>query len=451
MKNLAPGCVIVLGILFSISFSHAQTTQPTTRPATAQPGFQTAESNDVEVPDDLRAFGLLSPFGDWLGLRSSLKNFGVSPALNLETDMAANPVGGQREGITEASNLGLDLLADLNKIAGIQNASFLVQCSERWGTSLSKEYIGNAFDTQQVFGGEVFRVVDLAYQQQLFDDRLELRIGRISGNDDFQVCQYDYFFMQNGFDGNPVGIYFNAPGMSAYPNATWGSMVKFKPTQRTYAMVGVYNGDPNVSDPNRHGVDFTMRGPVFVIGETGVQTNSLPDDKGPAGDYKAGAWYDGNTQEVFGSTETQRGSSGVYGLFDQIVAPFGPKELNRGLAVFGSGTFSMDPSVGQLPYFFTLGTVATGMFDCRPDDQCGLGFLYGRYSQDLRDAESDEQLVDPTAVVQDYEFVTELAYRFSLANRTMYFQPDLQFIDHPSGDKDIRDAFVVGCRVGINF
>ena len=257
--------------------------------------------------------------------------------------------------------------------------------------------------------------------------------------------------MQNGFDGNPVGIYFNAPGMSAYPNATWGSLFKVRPTERTYAMVGVYNGDPNIHDNDRHGVDFTMRGPVFVIGEAGFKANQLADDTGLPGNYKLGAWYDDSTQPVFGSTDTQRGSSGVYALFDQVVLPLGARQSNRNLAVLGSSTFSLDPSVGQLPYFFTAGAVATGLLDCRPDDQCGVGFLYGRFSDNLRSAESYQQMFDPAAVVQDYEFVTELAYRFAFKNDSIYFQPDLQFIDHPDGNKNIHDALVLGCRVGINF
>ena len=440
---------LALAAIVLVFAAHPAQAEP--QPATTQPSTFANAFNLFDIPDDLRPFQPISPYGDWLGLRSSLERFGIAPDLNLEIDTASNPVGGAREGITEASNLGFNLLADLNKIAGIQGGSFLFQLSERWGNSLSKEYIGNAFDTQQDFGGETIKLVDAAYQQELFDDRLEFRIGRIGGNDDFQVSQYDYFFMQNGFDGNPVGIYFNAPGMTAYPNATWGTVVKTRPTPRTYAMVGVYNGDPNVSDDDRHGMDFTMRGPVFVIGEAGFHPNGLPGDRGLAGNYKVGAWYDDNTQPVFGSTDTQRGSTGVYGLFDQVVAPFAPGQSARGLAVLGSATFSLDPSVGQLPYFFTAGAVATGMLDCRPDDECGLGFLYGRFSGDLRAAESYEQLFVPSTVVQDYEFVTELTYRFSFKSRSLYFQPDLQFIDHPDGDIHIHDAFVIGVRVGINF
>jgi hypothetical protein len=148
----------------------AQTEPQPALSATTQPGSPSNAWNPFDIPDDLRPFEMISPYGDWLGLRSGLKQFGISPDLNLEIDTVANPVGGNREGITEASNLGFNTLADLDKIAGIKGGSFLLQLSERWGTSLSKEYIGNAFDTQQDFGGETFKLVDAAYQQKLFDE-----------------------------------------------------------------------------------------------------------------------------------------------------------------------------------------------------------------------------------------------------------------------------------------
>jgi porin len=104
-----------------------------------------------------------------------------------------------------------------------------------------------------------------------------------------------------------------------------------------------------------------------------------------------------------------------------------------------------------LPYFFTAGFIERGIFDSRPSDECGLGVLYGRFSDDLRTAQQDAQLVTPSTVVQDYELALELAYRVYFANHSVYFQPDLQYINHPNGNEHVNDAFVIGCRIGINF
>ena len=434
--------------------TNAQSTRPSTLIPKPDPVAAGPSLGD-ESPVDVRPFEITIPrghlLGDWYGVRTELENTGITPNLALEVDIAGNPTGGRSRGITEASNLGLDLLFDLDKIANVKGASFLLQTSERWGNSLSAEYIGNLFTAQQDFGGETFHVVDAAYQQKLCDNRVDFRIGRIAAGDDFLVCQYDYLFMQNGFDGNPVAIFLNSPGMTAYPNATWGAIAKVRPTQRTYVVVGLYNGDAAIRDDDRHGVDLSLNGPIFAIGEAGLLVNGLPTDSSLIGNYKAGVWYDNSDMAVFGSNASKRGSAGFYGLFDQVLVPFAERQTNRGLGVFGSVIFSADPSVAQLPFFFTTGIAARGIFSSRPADSCGIGIVYGQFSGDLRSSEEQAQQADPATPVQDHELALELTYRFSLHNNSMFFQPDLQYIANPGGAGMYGDAVVIGCRLGVNF
>src|SRR5215467_4361393 len=201
-------------------------------PPTNAPSGLLGGTAGAQVPASLRPFQLTLPrehlFGDWLGWRTSLEDFGISPTLTFVTDIAGNVTGGKNQGVTHADNLGLDLLFDLDKLLGLQGGSFLASISQRSGANLSREHIGNVFTIQQVYGGQTFHLIDLAYQQKLFDDRIEVRLGRIAAGDDFLVSPYDWLFMQNAFCGNPVGIFFNAPGMTAYPNATWGSLLKVR-------------------------------------------------------------------------------------------------------------------------------------------------------------------------------------------------------------------------------
>ena len=200
---------------------------------------------------------------------------------------------------------------------------------------MSAEYIGNAFTVQQVFAGETFRLVSLSYRQKLLADRLEFRLGRIASGDDFLVSPYNYVFVQNGFDGNPAGIFFNSPGMTG-PIATWGARVKVRPTPRTYVMGGVYNGDPSIRDNDRHGADFSMDGPVFAIMEIAYERNSLPGDRAPIGNYKAGFWYDDSRYTDFNTGAVNRGNWGFYGMFDQVLVTFGEVGSHRGFGVAGS-------------------------------------------------------------------------------------------------------------------
>src|SRR6266705_2805459 len=359
--------------------------------------------------------------GDWYGMRSWLEDHGITPTLTFVTDALGNPSGGMRQSFTAFNNLGVDLQFDLEKLYGPKGGSFELSTSYRFGSSLSQKYIGNTFNVQQVCCGATFRVVDVGYRQQLFDDRVSFRAGRIGAGDDFLVSPYNYVFVQNGFDGNPVGIFFNSPGMTAYPNDTWGALVKVRSTARTYIMAGVYNGDPSIRDNSNHGVDFSMDGPLFAIAEIAYQPNSLPGDRGLLGNYKAGFWYDNSRFSDFNTGEFERGNWGFYTLFDQVFVRFGEQGSHRGFGIAGSFLVSPDQSISQMPYFFTAALVTRGIFPSRPVDIIGLGVVYGHFSNDLQNFQRRAQQLDPNVGIQSHETLVELTYRLALLKSALYF------------------------------
>lgn len=390
-------------------------------------------------------------FGDWLGARTWLEDKGVTTTLSFVTNLAGNVSGGRDQGFTHADNLGLDFHLDLEKILGIDGASFLLNMSQRSGSSVSSVYIGNVFTVQQVFGGSTFHLIDAAWQQQLFDDTLEFRVGRIAAGDDFLVSEYNYLFMQNAFCGNPVGIFFNAPGMTAYPNATWGAVCAWKMTDRISIMGGVYNGDPGIRANTYNGANFSLDGPVFAMAEMHYQLNGLKQDTGPVGNYKLGGWYDNSVYSEFLGAGSKRGNWGVYGLFDQLLIPLGTREESRGIGITGSALFSPQQSVSRMPYFFTAAVCARGIFTERPDDVAGIGWIYGGFSDDLQDAQRAAQLLSPAAGVQTFESVIEATYRIYLPGNSTFVQPDLQYIIRPGGTGQFGNAVVLGCQIGVNF
>ncbi len=401
--------------------------------------------------------------GDWAGFRTRMEDSGVTSSVTWVSNMAGNPTGGLRQGFTECENLGFDFMSDLDKIYGIPDARFHVSASQRSGLSLSNDYIGNTFNVQQVYGGETFKLIDAEYIKRYNDGKLCLHAGRLATGDDFLSSPYYWFFMSNAIDGNPVGIFKNAPGMTAYPNATWGARLRWRPTDRTYIMGGVYNGDPDIHDNNDHGVNGTLNGPAFVIGEAAYQCNGLPNDKGELGTYKIGAYYDGNrfaefndqflgdTTSMFSSAATtRRGNWGYYALADQMIFRLG-NDKKRGVGVFASILVSPDEEISTMPFFCNGGLLWRGPIATRPDDCCGFAVIFGNFSDDLRDAEKAAKTTDSSVEVQDYELVYEWSYRIRMREGAVYVQPDLQYIVHPNGMSEIPNAFVVGCQMGVNF
>jgi porin len=400
-------------------------------------------------------------FGDWYGFRTRMENSGITPAVTWVTNLAGNPTGGRQQGFTECENLGFDFLFDLQKIYNLEDTQFHVSMSQRSGTSLSNKCIGNEFNVQQVYGGETFRLVDFDLQKSFFDGQLEWVIGRIAAGDDFLASPYYWLFMQNSIDGNPVCLFKNSPGMSAYPNAAWGTRIKYEPTKRSYGMIGVYNGDSTVRDNDNHGMDWSMNGPAFLISEVGYIRNGLPGDEGCLGNYKAGVYYDGGTFNKFSaanlidSTDDSAGSTtgnwGYYFLLDQVFYRPEGKYGTRGAGVFASFIMAPDESVNKMPFFFDGGVAYRGMFGCRPNDTIGFAVAYGEFSGQLCSAQQLAHYTDPDIVGQTDELVFEWLYRIRLRDGAMFFQPDVQYIVNPGAAHQYDNALVVGAQAGINF
>jgi porin len=447
------------------------TTPPAPELATAQP---LGVSNVVtETPfsernfrDDVLSLPVDHLFGDWFGARTQLEDSGVTPSVTFVSNLMGNPVGGLRQGFTEANNVGVNFLFDLEKRRGWEGASFLATFSQRSGNSLSNDYIGNTFSAQQVFGASTFHVVDLAYQQKAWDDNVEFRLGRLAAADDFFVSSYTYGFVQGGIIGTPAGIFKNDPGMTGYPNATWGGLLKLKMTSRSYVMGGLYNGDTSIRDLDNHGMDFSMQGPLFAIVEAGYRHNQLAGDTGLVGNYKIGMWYDANdfadlATQSYGAALPNLGidapvSEGNYGfcaIFDQVLVPFSSphEEIYRGLGVVGSVVLSPDQSKSQMPYYFTTGVAARGIWAERPRDVAAFAFIFGEFSSDIRFGQRQAQLIDPSVGIQKREMALEWTYIFRFRDGAYFIQPDLQYILRPNGYEQIPDALVCGAQVGINF
>src|SRR5258708_23449535 len=389
---------------------------------------------------------------DRYGVRSWLEERGITPTLTFISDALGNPTGGQRQGFSAGNNLGLDLNFDLVKLGGPKGGSIQFSLSERFGSSLSANYIGNVFSAQAVYGEDTFRLVNVAYQQKLLDDRVEFRVDRIAAGDDFLVSPYNYVLVQNGFDGNPAGIFFNAPGMTPYPNATWGALVLGRPTERTYVKGALYNGDPSIRDNKHHGLDWSLHGPPFAIGEAGYQRNGLPGDHGLIGNYKVGGWYDDSQFTDFNTVArghapgVTRGNWGLYGLFDQMLVRFGEPGSSRGFGVTGSVLISPDQSVSQMPFFYTAGFLVRGLFPSRPADGGGFGVVFRYFSNDLPDSELRAPQANPAVGVQRHETALEWTYGFRFLGGGLILQGDLQYIIRPGGTGRISTAFVCGSR-----
>jgi porin len=385
--------------------------------------------------------------GDWGGWRSQLADHGVVATGSYQADIQANAAGGIRQAGRYFHNFALDLEFDLDRLVGWRGAQFHASMSQRTGQNLSEEAVGSVFNVATVCCGAVVKLVSLALEQSLFDERLDIAVGRLAAGDDFLTTPLDWKFVSNAFDGNPVGVFFQIP-FSAYPNTQWGLRVRGKPTPELQLQFGVYNGDPEVVDDHNHGVDFSWRSGkgVVTVAEIAWLRNQRSDDTGLAGNYKLGGFFHSGPFDVLDEPgSVQHGNGGLYVHADQMLWRDGDAGSLQGVTPFVWLIYAPDEALSQVPFFANAGVVWRGAIPGRDDDELVFGGVYGWFSPEQRDQQRRSGVAP-----QHYEAALELGYIVQVT-RWLKIQPDLQYVINPGAAGELDDAFVAGAQIVLAF
>ena len=388
--------------------------------------------------------------GNWFGWRQRLSDFGLQVALTYTADILGNATGGINRKVRYFHNIGLDFLFDLDKLVRIPGAHFHLAVSQRTGNSLSDEDIGNVFNVAQVCCGPTTQVVTVAWEQQLFDDRLGIRAGHLSMGDDFATSSLYWQYVTSGIDGNPGSLVFNVP-FTEYPDATLGARIRGKPIEHLSIQLGVYNDDLDANAA--HGGNFAVNfsDGVMILAEVsyhdrlgGVQ-QALPGHFTLGGFYHTGRFH--RLDAPAGSnlpSDTGYGNGGVYAAVDQMVWRFAPAPDPRGVLPFVSLVGAPNADVSTFPFFFDAGVVVRGPFASRPYDDVLFGILYGEFSNVLR--QGQRAAGEPQ---QHFEMVLEWSYILQLTP-WLQLQPDIQYVIEPGGTGQIPNALVLGAQIAVN-
>ena len=377
--------------------------------------------------------------GDWGGLRSRAKAAGLRVDGYYQTDLLANPTGGERQGFAYAGTMEVSLDVDLERIAGLEGTRFYIAGYWASGDDLSDTEVGNLIDVSQAFNGRTVGLAQMYVEQQLFEGRLAVALGRLSAGDDFATSNLYASYVSTGVNDNPFAISENIASFTADPVAQWGARAIVRPTRQIHLAAGVYNADPDAGKDGRHGVDFAFdpEDGVVAIAETGYQWNQADDATGMPGSVTFGGYLDSSDFEVLdGSGRARSGNYGFYLLLDQMAYREGGPGSDQGLTPWGAFTLAPDRKINTVPLSAAGGLVYAGLLPGRDDDLTALAVYYGAFSDRLRD--------------QSAETVIEANHRFQLAP-WLYVTPDFQYVIRPDGRSDIDDAAVLGGEIGIDF
>ncbi|HEY3910284.1 MAG TPA: carbohydrate porin [Stellaceae bacterium] len=422
--------------------------------------------------------------GDMWGLRTLLSKYGISLALSETSEVLGNIIGGVRKGFEYDGLTQMAVQLDTQQAFGWRGGTFRASALQIHGRNLSADNLLSLQTASGIEADDGARLWELWYQQKfLTEDRLDVKIGQQSLDQEFIVSQNALTFVNTMF-GWPMVPSADLPGGGpAYPLSALGVRLRGRPTDSLTALLAVTNGNPapnRLDDPqkeNPSGTSFPLNGGILVIGELqyaypalGAMVASGEGEVHP-GTFKVGFWYDSESfpDLLFDDMGTSlasplsngmplehHGDYSFYGVTDQVIG-----------AAPGGGTLSGfarlmgTPQGGRNPIVFSLnaGLTLHAPFADRPDDTAGLAIEYARASGAL--AALDQQTAfytDSFVPIPSGETVIELTYQYQLTPAVV-LQPDFQYAFNPGGgiaspnlpNETIKNEAVLGFRVNLTF
>lgn len=442
-------------------------------PAAPQPA---AADESATAPDAPATDATL--LGTMGGLRPFLARGGVSLGLS-ETSEAFSDVGGGAHRGTEYDGVTmLTLGVDTEKAFGLAGGTFNASVLQIHGRNLSADDLYSLQTASGLQADPGTRLWELWYQQALAGDRLDVKLGQQSVDQEFLVSQYAALFVGTQF-GWPTVTSSDLPsGGPAYPLSSLGVRLRGKPTDNVTALFGVFDDNPagpGTSDPQHRdhaGTNFRVSDSALAIGEIQLARPAAEKDA-PAAVYKAGAWFDGGSfadqrmgtdglsladPASNGIAQQHRGDWGFYAVADQPVWHGGASDP-RAVAVFLRVVDAPQEDRNPVDLSITAGLTVKAPIPGRPDDTFGIGGGYAHIGAAARGFDQDTiRLQNPSYVVRSGETFLEATYQLQLTP-WWQVQPDLQHTIRPGGGiadpenpgQRLGDETVVGLRTTITF
>jgi porin len=403
--------------------------------------------------------------GDWGGLRTTLQDHGVNFFGSYEGEGWGNTTGGLERGAVYTGLLTFGLSLDLGKAVNWSGANLKTTWYWPNGRNPSGALVGNFLTVSGIAAFNTLRAYELWFQQNWLNDAISLRLGQIAADTDFVISDYGATFLNSTF-GWPSNLALDLPaGGPNYPVGTLGIRLALKPVGWFMFQAAAFQGNVYAQNVNLHGFRWRLTGAngAFFLNEAQFRWNQRAEEKGPQGQFKAGAWFHtARFAELGGGEATVRGNYGWYFILDQMLwpkpestpratdgkkgEPDAPKP-DQGLA--GFVRIAYEPQDRNFIGFYSdTGLTYKGPIPTRDNDILGAAFAYAPLSSGAKRAARAAGAVAVSA-----EMALEVTYQAQITP-WLSVQPDLQYIinpTHPGANQHISNALVLGGHVTLTF
>lgn len=338
--------------------------------------------------------------------------------------------GGLKTGTRYLHNLDVSVGVDLNR-HGVRGGSLFFYGLANNKSELSSELIGDTQTVSNIDNGEVYRLFEAWFQQEIpnLGYGARYKLGLIDLNSEFDVIETAGLFLNSSHGIGPNFSQTGENGPSIFPSTAPAFLVDVSPTQGLRLSAGIFDAVPNNPDrPERH--KLSLNEGALLVAEVNYTTSGNLH-------LGLGAFaYTARFEPLLAPGDPVRGNSGLYGV---IEAPLHAR-LDGWIRV-GVANSSINP----ISHYAGGGLVLSAPFIGRPDDQMGLAVAFV-----LNGGDNKRLILAGGGSPAGSETEIELTYRFSLGDN-LALQPDLQYVINPGGTGAVKNALVLGIRLEIGF
>ena len=384
---------------------------------------------------------------NWFGLGREIEARGITLGLSLtqiyQTNVRGAAATGRHSGrYTGSWDLELDVEpGKLLKLPALAGGKVYLLAEGSWSGGIGDSSVGSIFGVNDDAGGDrSIDVTELWYEHELVGGKVRFRIGKIDLTGGFECRGCPASFDCNAFANDETTRFLNSALVNnpaiPFPDNGLGVMLHVEPVEWLYFTAGVADANADARETGFNTV-FSGADRFLSIYETGV-TPRLPSPNGLLqGAYRIGFWLDSGPVDRMDAEGAERDNMGLYLSMDQMFfKETADADDSQGLGAFFRCGFA-NSDLNEIKALYSAGVQYQGLVPGRDDDVLAVGFATGRLS-----AQSEH--------THDNETVIETYYSIQLAP-WLHLSPSLQVVFNPGGERDVRDAVVLGFRCQMSF
>jgi porin len=352
-------------------------------------------------------------------------------------DALWNVHGGLQEGSAYLDYIEVAAGVDAGRARGWDGVTLFASAFRRNDPTFSERYVGDSLVVSNIDASSPMQFLE-AWAEWAFDAAGpgSLRLGLYDLSSEFDVLDSRGIFLNSAYGTGLDIAQTGLNGPSLYPVTALGARLAWAPHERLLLKTAVLDGVPG--DPGERGRSrlhvSSSEGALWIVEATGGSER-----------LRAGAGYWRYTtdfpdiEDADDDAMTRNDNAGAYVMLEIAPAPAAGPEEPRWLGFVRAGM--AEERINVFDRFYSAGVVLHSAWPGQHGSDLGLAASEARVGSGYRRQRAAAGLATDAC-----ERNVELTWRFPFGKHVAV-QPDVQYVQNPSGDPAIADAWVVGMRI----